>query len=601
MKRYIILILALFISLSAFSQIDETNNIVRNNLLTPTRIANALDVMGPYTATGTDTYAISPGMSIYAGGNTYTAGDIWRVTFTNANTSGTVTLNVNSDGAIAIKDAGGNDLAVGALQAGGTYEFMYNGTHFRMIGGVAGGAVLAGSGLTKTGSTIALGGTVSSSVSLNPNTNGTRTFNLGGSSTRFAFSTHYFNGLSFDSNAGWYGSVSGDGIFFDATGGEDIWLRSTESGKVYFESNAAGGYANRNTYSLSIANGQSGGATNDGITAEVYPLGNYNVSNILDVFTLRRQIGLPYVPSAGIGARLAFQIHDGVAATTSYAATHGISSSLTDVTDGSEDSKYTFSTVVAGAETSILDIDQYGVKYLSDYSANWTDDHVITKAKAEPKYLTNDRKTADYELVLTDASKVIEMNVAGANVLTIPLNASVAFPTGTRITIVQYGAGQTTITPTGGVTLRSSSGGYTTPAQYAPVVIEKIATDEWYIWNGLPEKTWTSFTPTVTGFSGTPTATGDYIKDGKLVTLRITISGTSNATGFTITNLPYAANKISHHLCWIVNNAVHGSGVATTAVGSQVLTLAPTPGGSSTGWTNSGNKGLFVTINYESQ
>jgi len=71
------------------------------------------------------------------------------------------------------------------------------------------------------------------------------------------------------------------------------------------------------------------------------------------------------------------------------------------------------------------------------------------------KNITLDRKTASYTLVATDNGKMIEMNVATANTLTI--NASI-FSAGNQILISQYGAGQTTITAGAGVTLRSSGG-----------------------------------------------------------------------------------------------------------------------------------------------
>jgi hypothetical protein len=72
------------------------------------------------------------------------------------------------------------------------------------------------------------------------------------------------------------------------------------------------------------------------------------------------------------------------------------------------------------------------------------------------KLITTNRQTASYTLVLSDADKLVEMNVATANNLTIPLNSSVAFPTGTQILLAQYGAGQTTVVATSGVTVRSN-------------------------------------------------------------------------------------------------------------------------------------------------
>jgi len=89
------------------------------------------------------------------------------------------------------------------------------------------------------------------------------------------------------------------------------------------------------------------------------------------------------------------------------------------------------------------------------------------------------RQTASYTLVLTDAGLVVEMNVASANNLTIPLNATVAYPIGTIIEILQYGAGQTTVVATGGVTIRSPGGKLKIAAQYGAASIRKIAADEW--------------------------------------------------------------------------------------------------------------------------
>ena len=94
------------------------------------------------------------------------------------------------------------------------------------------------------------------------------------------------------------------------------------------------------------------------------------------------------------------------------------------------------------------------------------------------KNITLDRKTASYTLVTNDNGKMIEMNVASANTLTI--NASL-FSAGNQILISQYGAGQTTITAGAGVTLRSSGGKLKTSAQYALVTIIAISSTEFYI------------------------------------------------------------------------------------------------------------------------
>jgi hypothetical protein len=101
------------------------------------------------------------------------------------------------------------------------------------------------------------------------------------------------------------------------------------------------------------------------------------------------------------------------------------------------------------------------------------------------KLVVANRQTASYTLVLTDADKLVEMNVASANNLTIPLNSSVAFATGTQILLAQYGAGQTTVTATGGVTIRSAGGKLKLNSQYSGATLIKIATDEWYLFGDI--------------------------------------------------------------------------------------------------------------------
>lgn len=97
----------------------------------------------------------------------------------------------------------------------------------------------------------------------------------------------------------------------------------------------------------------------------------------------------------------------------------------------------------------------------------------------------NTQSGTSYTLLLSDGRvTIVEMNNASANTLTVPLNSTVAFPVGTTITVAQYGAGLTTIAATGGVTINTSSGSMDSPGQFAPMVLEKRGTNEWYLWNG---------------------------------------------------------------------------------------------------------------------
>lgn len=95
------------------------------------------------------------------------------------------------------------------------------------------------------------------------------------------------------------------------------------------------------------------------------------------------------------------------------------------------------------------------------------------------KDLVTNVRTASYTLVAADTGKVVEMDVASANTLTIPPNSSVSFPTGTVIEVLQYGTGQTTITPGSGVTILSPDSARKLRARYSSVSLRKRATDTW--------------------------------------------------------------------------------------------------------------------------
>lgn len=95
-------------------------------------------------------------------------------------------------------------------------------------------------------------------------------------------------------------------------------------------------------------------------------------------------------------------------------------------------------------------------------------------------------QTATYTVVLGDAFKLVTMSVGSANDFTIPTNASVAFPIGTVINVIQIGAGQTTIKAATPATTTIASLGATGTApklrvQYSAASCIKVATDTWYV------------------------------------------------------------------------------------------------------------------------
>jgi hypothetical protein len=88
-------------------------------------------------------------------------------------------------------------------------------------------------------------------------------------------------------------------------------------------------------------------------------------------------------------------------------------------------------------------------------------------------------QTASHTLALADGGTVVEMNVASANDLTVPPNSSVAFPVGTQITVLQTGAGQTTLVAGSGVTINSADGNLKITGQWSAATLLKRATDTW--------------------------------------------------------------------------------------------------------------------------
>jgi hypothetical protein len=92
---------------------------------------------------------------------------------------------------------------------------------------------------------------------------------------------------------------------------------------------------------------------------------------------------------------------------------------------------------------------------------------------------------ASYTLLATDINKIVEMNAAGANTLTVPPNSAVAFPVGATVTVSQYGAGQTNIAAGAGVTLRAYGGNLKIAGQYGVAGLIKRGTDEWYVAGNL--------------------------------------------------------------------------------------------------------------------
>ena len=111
----------------------------------------------------------------------------------------------------------------------------------------------------------------------------------------------------------------------------------------------------------------------------------------------------------------------------------------------------------------------------------------LTDAKVN---LAFDAETASYTAVLANNSQVVTMDNASANTFSIPTNASVAFPIGTQINVLQIGAGQTTIqaVTSGTTTIQSTGATAAAPklrARYSAATCLKAGTDLWYVFGDI--------------------------------------------------------------------------------------------------------------------
>ncbi|GEM_PF-3546682 len=101
-------------------------------------------------------------------------------------------------------------------------------------------------------------------------------------------------------------------------------------------------------------------------------------------------------------------------------------------------------------------------------------------AKADLAYTFNAQTGTSYTLVATDAGKFLTFTNTAAVTVTVPTNASVAFPVGTRIYMSQLGTGQVTISPAGGVTVNAVPG-RNIAAQFGGAELVKYAADTWLL------------------------------------------------------------------------------------------------------------------------
>jgi hypothetical protein len=314
----------------------EKNDIVRNNTLSPARSANALDALGVFTATGTDTYAVTLGLGITA----LNANDEIKVVIPNANTGTTPTLAVTGASLIATYDIVGNDgaaIAAGDLKAGGQYNFRFDGTDLRVtnLGGGGGTTYTFGNGLTESGGTAKIGGLFTDEETyLRPSAVDKFLFIDGGLTTP------------------WGAVFLGGNTLGIVTTNDDTKARYLQLGGYV-------GASNKKAYLY--FNNYDGGPTALPTGVVLHGDDFSAINNVSEALLFRREVGNGSVSSGnGVGLKLNFAIknNDTVGG---YSTKAGLSYILTDVTNGSEDSKYVLSVLVNGVETTSFEITGLGI------------------------------------------------------------------------------------------------------------------------------------------------------------------------------------------------------------------------------------------------
>jgi hypothetical protein len=200
----------------------------------------------------------------------------------------------------------------------------------------------------------------------------------------------------------------------------------------------------------------------------------------------------------------------------------------------------------------------------------------------------------------TDATKKAQFQASGISAST---TRTFTFPDEST-TIVGTGATQTltnkTLTnPVISGASATAAGAYGYDATNKAVLVGDGATAQ-----SIFISDWVAFTPGFTGFSVNPVVAARYTLVGKIcfIAIRATSSGTSNATGFTITNLPFTCKNDSIYFYGRGIGSNNGTVTGVTCdiqPNTKVITCYKGDSITAASWTNSGAKWCSISMFYE--
>lgn len=137
----------------------------------------------------------------------------------------------------------------------------------------------------------------------------------------------------------------------------------------------------------------------------------------------------------------------------------------------------------SGSTISVIDAPTFAGVVTASAAGVAFSDGTQTK-QGVPSLTTINQQAGAYTTVLADRDKLVEVSSASGVTVTIPTNASVAYPVGTSIDILQTGVGQVTIAGASGVTVNSTPG-LKLRTQWSSATLFKRATDTWVVYGDL--------------------------------------------------------------------------------------------------------------------
>lgn len=191
---------------------------------------------------------------------------------------------------------------------------------------------------------------------------------------------------------------------------------------------------------------------------------------------------------------------------------------------------------------------------------------------------------------------------ATATTFTVATDLTAKYSKGTRLKLTQsatvkyfvvvassFAAGSTTVTITGGSDFTFANA--TVSANFHSYQINPQGYPGWFTYSCAP-----------TGFSGTPTQNSSrFSVVGRACSIYIDVTGTSNATTFTL-QLPIAAAKANESVAVpLTDNSANSStpAMAWVASAGTTLSMSKTMAFNTSGWTAAGTKATQVSMTYE--